>query len=177
MKKLLICLCTLTLTFGSLVGCSSSNGNAATGTTTATAVLTEGKTLQNIVDQLNQEIGIQMPGPIDDTLLVDMFHLTPEIVESYYGVFGMTMTTADNVVAVKAVPGKIDEVVAGLEQRKEDVVASFAQYLPDQHEKAQAGKVIQKGDYAFLLILGDYEKGYDKEMAKAEEIINSYFAE
>lgn len=173
MKKLLLCLLTLSLAFTSLVGCTNNNATAP-GTDNA-FVLQEGTTLETIVNDINTQIGMQMPGPVDDTLLVDMFHLSPEIVEEYFGLFGMTMTTADNVIAVKAVPGKIDEVVAGLEQRKEDVISSFSQYLPDQHEKAQAGKVIQKGDYAFLIIIGDYEKGYDNEMAKAEEIINSYF--
>ncbi|MGL4345342.1 MAG: DUF4358 domain-containing protein [Cellulosilyticaceae bacterium] len=170
MKKLFICLFALSLVVSSLVGCSSTPNPSTNG-----VILNEGATLQAIVDQINQDIGIQMPGPVDETLLADMFHLTPDMVEDYYGLFGMTMTTADNVLAVKAAPGKIADVISALEQRKEDVVTSFAQYLPDQHEKAQAGKVIQKGDYAFLLILGDYEKGYDNEMAKAETIINSYF--
>lgn len=175
MKKLLIAALALSLVLASLVGCSSPTTDPGTGT--QSIVLTEGATLQGIVDKINQEIGLQMPGPVDNQMLQDMFHINPADTVEYYGLFGMTMTTADNVVAVKAAPGKIETVVAGLEQRKEDVINSFAQYLPDQHEKAQAGKVIQKGDYAFLLILGDYEKGFDNEILKAEEIINSYFVQ
>ncbi|MGL4736692.1 MAG: DUF4358 domain-containing protein [Cellulosilyticaceae bacterium] len=176
MKKLLLMLLVLSLSLMSLVGCSQAP-SPTPETSTGSFVLNEGTTLQAIIDQINQDIGLQMPGPVDDQMLQDMFHINPADVESYYGVFGMTMTTADNAIAVKAVPGKIDTVVAALEQRKADVVSAFAQYLPDQYEKAEAGKVIQKGDYAFLLILGDYEKGYDNEMAKAEAIIDSYFAQ
>lgn len=176
MKKLLLSILIISLSLASLVGCTSTSAPTPEGGT-STVTLKEGATLQAIIDQINQEIPLQMPGPVDDQMLQDMFHIDPADVEAYYGLFGMTMTTADNALAIKAVPGKIATVVAALEQRKADVVNSFAQYLPDQYEKSEAGKVIQKGDYAFLLILGDYEKGYDNEMATAEQIIASYFTE
>lgn len=175
-SKLLITLLAVTIVSTSFVACSSKpDTSTSTGQATAGTTLTEGTTLETIVNKITEDIGMQMPAPLDDVLLNDMFYITSDMIEEYYGSLAMTMTSADNVVAVKAAPGKIAEVVAGLEKRKEDVIASFSQYLPDQHEKAQAGKVITKGDYAFLIIIGDYEKGFDKEMEKAEEIINGFF--
>lgn len=176
-KKLFISLLAVTVIGTSFVACSSPATDNGVTTTPETSgiVINEGATLENIVNQINEEIGIQMPAPVDETILTDMFYLNGDVVEEYYGLMAMTMTSSDNVVAVKATPGKIEEVTTALEKRKEDVVNSFAQYLPDQYEKAQAGKVIVKGDYAFLIIIGDYEKGLDNEMAKAEEILNSYF--
>ena len=87
----------------------------------------------------------------------------------------MTMTSADNVVAIKAKPDKKQTVVDGLTKRLEDVRNSFAQYLPDQSEKAQKGQVIEKGDYVFLLILGSDVEKFDAEMENAVKIINEAF--
>ena len=52
---------------------------------------------------------------------------------------------------------------------------NFKEYLPDQYDKAQAGKIIEKGNYLFLVIAGDSTKGYDREMQRAEQIIDGYF--
>ena len=78
---------------------------------------------------------------------------------------------SDNVVAVKAKPESRQKVLDGLNKRLADVQASFEQYLPDQYEKSQRGLVIEKGDYLFLLIVG--ETSEDQE--KAQEIITEAF--
>lgn len=175
-SKILITVLALTLVSSSFVACSAKDDNStATTQPVLGETLKENTTLEDIVNKINEDIGIQMPGAVDEVLLNDMYYISSDLVDNYFGLAAMTMTSSDNVIAIKAAPGKLEEVVTGLEKRKEDVVANFAQYLPDQYEKAQAGKVITKGDYAFLIIVGDYEKGLDTEMAKAEEIINSFF--
>lgn len=178
LTKILATLLALTIAGSSFVACSkapSDDSHSSSNQVTPGTTLTEGSTLEGIVNKISEDIGMQMPAPVDETILNDLFHISSDMIEDFSGLFAMVMTSSDNVVAVKAAPGKIEEVTAALEQRKTDVVESFSQYLPDQYEKAQAGKVITKGDYAFLIIIGDYEKGFDNEMAKAEEIINSFF--
>lgn len=177
LTKILATLLALTIATTSFVACSKTptDNSSSSSQTTPGVTLTEGTTLEDIVNKISEEIGLQMPAPIDEAILNDLFHINSDMIEEFAGFYSMVMTSSDNVVAIKAAPGKTLEVVGALEQRKTDVVDSFAQYLPDQFEKAQAGKVITKGDYAFLLILGDYEKGFDAEIAKAEEIINSFF--
>lgn len=165
-KKLLSPLILITAMLFSLVGC----GNSTTSET-----LKDGVTLETIVADIETAVPLQMPAPVDETTLNDLFHIDPNNIEEYAGKFSMTMTSSDNVIAVKAKPGKVEDVKTSLEQRKTDVINSFSQYLPDQLEKAQAGKVIQKGDYVFLIIVGDYEKGYDNEVATVEGIINNAF--
>lgn len=175
-SKILITLLALTIVSTSFVACSAKDNSSTSTTQPATGeTLKENTTLEDIVNKITEDIGIQMPGPVDEVLLNDMYYISSDLVDDYFGVAAMVMTSSDHVVAIKAAPGKLEDVVAGLEKRKEDVIANFAQYLPDQYEKAQAGKVIVKGDYAFLIIIGDYDKGFDNEMAKAEEIINSFF--
>lgn len=177
LAKLFILTFVVSLSLASFVGCTSSaSPEDILGTESANgSTLKAGSTLEDIIIQIEEEIGIQMPSEIDDTTLSDMFHISSDLLDTFYGKSSLTMTSSDNVLAVKAAPGKIQEVTTALEKRKDDVVKSFEMYLPDQYEKAQAGKVIIKGDYAFLIIIGDYEKGFDNEVAKAEEIIDSYF--
>lgn len=169
-KKILISILLTIITFVPLTGCTNN-------TATSSIALKNGVTLQSIVDDIETAIPLQMPAPVDETTLNDLFHIDPTSIEEYAGKFSMTMTSSDNVVAVKAKPGKVDDVKAALEKRKEDLITSFSQYFVDQLEKAQLGKVIQKGDYIFLIIAGDAEKGLDKEMATAENIINNSFTE
>ena len=137
--------------------------------------LKEGVTLQDIVDEVDSQIGMQMLGDIDDTLLSDMYYMDMNNVETYAGKASLTMTSCDTVVAVKAVPGKIDAVANALKQRQQDLIDQFSKYLPTQYQKAQAGVVIVRGDYAFLVIIGQSEETISEDVQKAEDIINSYF--
>ena len=86
-------------------------------------------------------------------------------------------TSADHLIGLKVKDGKVDEVRTALENRKNEIVKNFEEYLPDQYEKAQAGRIIQKGNYLFLVIGGnaDAKDEFDGEMNRAEETINGYF--
>lgn len=148
--------------------CACTNGGSD-GTT-----LKEGITLTDIVDEIQAQIPLQMPEPVNDTTLVDLYYMDMANVETYAGVAAMTITSCDTVVAIKAVPGKIDPVVAALKHRQQDLIDSFSHYLPGQYQKAQAGSVIVRGDYAFLIILGN-EDTLNEDLNQAEDIINSYF--
>lgn len=165
MKKILAAACCL----GLLAGCAQ-QGEAAGGET-----MKEGQSVQTVVDQIADEIGIQMPADVDDTILKDMFYLDASEVESYAGKMAMTMTSADNVLAVQAKSGQADAAQEALEQRLADVQNAFAQYLPDQSEKAQKGQVVRRGDYVFLLILGQSTETYDSDMERAIQIIDDAF--
>ena len=157
----------LGLTIFSLCACSS---NSSDGTTLKNDV-----TLQDIVDEIESQIGMQMPGDIDDVMLTDMYHMDMNNVETYAGRASMTMTSCDTVVAIKAVPNKVSEVAKSLEQRQEDLINQFERYLPSQYQKAQAGSVIVRGDYVFLIVLGESEETINDDIQRAEDIINSYF--
>ena len=151
-----------------LTGCSAGNASGSGG-------LKDSATLQEIVDKIDTEIGIQMPSELDEQTLQDLFGVKKEDVEEFYGKFAMVMNSSDNVIAIKAKDGKAEDVKAALEKRKEDVIQSFEQYLPDQYEKAQKGLVITKGNYVFLVIVGEAEQ-IDQDMNKAKEIVDSYFS-
>ena len=72
-------------------------------------------------------------------------------------VSGCVVVSADRVVVIEAAEGKIDAVTAALESFKQSAIAQFELYLPDQYEKAKAGRIVVKGNYAVLVIAGDNE--------------------
>lgn len=134
-----------------------------------------GSRIQDVIMELGETLGITMPQKIDQASLQEVFGLSPSDIEEYYGEYSSVNTSADHIIGVKVKEGRVDAVRSALEKRKETVVENFKEYLPDQYDKAQAGKIIEKGNYLFLVIAGDSTKGYDSEMQRAEQIIDGYF--
>ena len=172
MKKIFAVLISAVLCVGMLAGCGSKP--AASGDSTE---MKEGQTIQTVVDRIIDEVGIAMPAEIDDTLMKDVFYIDPEKdVDEYYGQFAMVNVSADNLLAVKAKPEQKDAVIEAMGKRLKDVQASFANYLPDQSEKAQKGRVVDRGNYVFLVILGESPESFDDDLDRAVKITDEAFA-
>lgn len=171
MKKILSIILTLVLILSSLVGCSVKSDNNIT--------LKEGITLQSIVDKINEDIGMSMSEPIDDTLLADIYEISKDDIVDYAGAMSMAMNSADTLIIVEAKKGKVNTIKKALEERQQTIINS--QYLPAEIEKAKASKIYVKGNYVALIVVGDSTvKDFNSEFAqseisKAEEIINSFF--
>lgn len=138
-------------------------------------MMAAGSRIQDVIMELEENLGITMPEKLDQQSLQEVFGLNPDDIEEYYGEYSAVNTSADHIIGVKVKDGKVDEVKSALESHKQEIVDNFEEYLPDQYDKAQAGKIIQKGNYLFLVIAGDSEKGYDSEMNCAQHIIDGYF--
>lgn len=138
-------------------------------------MMAAGSRIQDVIMELEENLGITMPEKLDQQSLQEVFGLNPDDIEEYYGEYSAVNTSADHIIGIKVKDGKADAVKSALESRKQEIVDNFQEYLPDQYDKAQAGKIIQKGNYLFLVIAGDSEKGYDNEMNRAQHIIDSYF--
>jgi len=141
----------------------------------AAPALKEGVTLQSLVDSITDEYGFTMPAALDDTILDDLLGIAPDDVEEYAGYITMVNISSDNLIAIKAKEGKAEEVQKKLEERKEFEVTSFQQYLPDQYEKAQAGKVFAVGDYVFLVMIAGESGDAAADIAAAETTIRDGF--
>lgn len=164
MKKTALFLC-LIMVLAVFAGCSSNDGGVTTDLST-----------KEMSDKIQESFPLTMPGEIDDTMLNDLFYVSSDLVEEHTSVMSLANISADNLVIVKAKSGKAAEVAEGLNKRLEDVKASFEQYLPDQYAKAQEGKVITKGDYVFLVILGGQDsENYSQDMVAIEGIIDGFF--
>ncbi len=150
-------------------------GNGGTSSSSSAPALKDGVTLSSLIEDLSSEYEIAMAAPLDEQNLKDMLGLDPADVAEYAGNFSMVMNSADNLIGIKAAEGKLETVQKALEDRLEMVRQSFEQYLPDQKEKAEAGKVITIGDYAFLIIAGRMDKDPAQEISEIETKINDSF--
>lgn len=164
----------------SLTACQSKGtGSGSSGASSEAASSTiepqDGYTMQTIIDSIHNEIGMQMPAELDDKVMKDIFHVNPEDTIEYYGFYGMSITSSDNLVAVHVKADKKDAVVEGLNERLADVRKSFEQYLQDQYVKAKNGFVYEKGDYVFLVIIGATMESAEADTARAREIIDEAF--
>lgn len=142
----------------------------------AAPTLKEGVTLQSLVDSLSEEYGFAMPAPLDEMILTDLLDIDPDDLEEYAGNISMVMVSCDNLIAVKAKEGKAEEVQKKLEARKDFEVNSFMTYLPDQYDKAQAGKVFAIGDYVFLVMIAKDAATAADDVAAAETVIRDSFS-
>lgn len=92
---------------------------------------------------------------VDDTTLTEKFRLTSDMVESYAGAIAAMMTNCDELLVVQAKEGQIDNVKAALEQALADQKETFGWYaVMNNTERLEAAKVVVKGNYAALLIVG-----------------------
>ncbi len=106
-------------------------------------------------DKYGSEAILNAPTEIDDTTLSERFHLTSEEVDDYKGVTAGMMTNCDELLVVKARPGKIEAVKNALHQALEEQKEQFGWYaVMDNVERLEAARVVSKGNYAALLIVG-----------------------
>ncbi|MBE6894687.1 MAG: DUF4358 domain-containing protein [Ruminococcaceae bacterium] len=113
--------------------------------------------VNEVLNTITTAVPITMPGELPESEVEMILGLTSEDYVSYAGQICMAMVSADRVVVVEAAEGKIDVVTQALENYKQSAIAQFELYLPDQYEKAKAGRVVVKGNYAVLVIAGDNE--------------------
>ncbi len=139
------------------------------------AALKAETTLEDIIMNLGEEMGITMPTKLDETTLKDTFGIEPEWVEEYYGEYAAANTSADHLLAFKVKESHIEDVKKALEARREAIVQGFEESLVSELDKARNATIVEKGNYIFFVIAGDANADLDKEVNKAKDIIESYF--
>lgn len=166
--KRIVSLCLAALLLLSAAACGSKEPAAPT--------LKEGVTLQSLMDTLVDEYGFAMPGALDDMILSDLLDIDPGDTEEYAGYITMVNVSSDNLIAVKAKDGKVEDIQKKLEARRDFEVASFEMYLQDQLDKAKAGKVFTVGNYVFLVMIAGEGGNAADDVAAAETFIRESFS-
>ena len=106
--------------------------------------------------------------PIDDATLKDLYMVDPENVDSYVGEMSMINVQAFDILVVKAKKGKVEDVKAALEERKQNRISEFEFYAVNNNdENTKNALVLTSGDYAILVICDNYEE--------AQKILDEYF--
>ena len=129
--------------------------------------------VNEILTTITEAVPVAMAGEITEEELTIMMGLNMEDVASFAGQVSMANVSADRVIVIEAVDGKIDVIESALEAFKQSVVSSFELYLPDQYEKAQAGRIVVKGNYAVLVIGGDNEVIADQGVEEAYKAVDT----
>ncbi len=122
---------------------------------------------------------VMMPMEVDTQMLGDMCQLASEDVAETYGWIAASMTNSDAFFAVKAAEGKIDVVTEALAARIEALIAQYEFYpVNGSYDRAKAGKVYVKGDYAFLIAVGTASEDpstYEQEVQFVMDTIDTMF--
>lgn len=168
MKKGLTLLLAVILIFG---GCSSK----VEPIVEEPMEMANGQTVQTVVDKIADQIGMDMPADLEDTVLKDLFSIKPADIEDYAGKVSMEPTSMNQIVAVKANPEKLQKVLKGLKRRLSDVQTSFSQNHEDENEQILQGQVVEKGNYIFLIVLCEDSETIDTQMEEIIKIIEEVF--
>lgn len=99
--------------------------------------------------------------------------ITADDYVNFVGKMSMANVSSDRLIVVEAAEGKVDAVKAALEGYRDATAASFELYLEDQYQKALNGRVVVKGNYVVLAILGDNDVILSEGVEKAYEAVDA----
>lgn len=91
--------------------------------------------------------------PLDETMMAEVIGINMENVESFIAEMPMMSAHVDTFIGIKAKEGKADQVEEELKAYHNNIVENSMQY-PMNEEKVKASQVIRKGDYVFMMMLG-----------------------
>ena len=114
-----------------------------------------------------------MGGEMDDDILTGLYGINMEDVEEYVGKYSMANVSSDEILIVKAAKGKAETIKAACEARREAKASGCEMYLEDQFQKAEAGRIVVKGDYVVFVIAGDNDVIINEGAEKAYEPIDA----
>ena len=121
---------------------------------------------------------IRMSTPIEQDY-IDFIGMTEDMYVAYAGSYCPITPGVDVILVVEAKEGKVEDVKAVLEQRKAELVAANENYIGALLEKATAGRVVVKGNYAVLVIAGDdmviEDQGVEAAYAPVDAAIEEAF--
>lgn len=150
MKKILVSMLIAVMVGATLTGC----GNKNSGNDSATeqgAQQNSSISAKEVVEKLNEEGYVRMPGEIDDNMAKDIYHLNLDDVEDY-GILETQISPGPGlIVVVKAKDGKVDAVKASVEEILQDKIGNA--FYPEEKEVAENAEVRVDGNLVSLFIL------------------------
>lgn len=106
---------------------------------------------------------------IDDETLKNLFGVSSDWCEAYYGELPMISAHIDRFLAIKAKDGKAGDVEAALQTYQEVLKADTMQY-PMSRIKILASKVVSYDNYVFFIMLGESPDGLDESITEEDMI-------
>ena len=102
---------------------------------TAGTGMKDGKTMDDFMTAMKDLYSDLSLTPIDDAMLKDLYMVDPENVDSYVGEMSMINVQAFDILVVKAKEGKVEDVKASLEERKQNRISEFEFYPVNNNDE------------------------------------------
>ncbi|MEG0473583.1 MAG: DUF4358 domain-containing protein [Solibacillus sp.] len=155
MKKMIVIMLTMVL---ALV-VSACSGDKSSTTDDKTTAVEPSASAKEMIEQMVTQI--EQPALIELTAedLLNLYGIDATTLEDFSVRIPM-MNVKSNEIAIFKVKDEKDiaEVLTAVEQRAEDVMKTFEQYLPDQYENAKNHKIVTKGNYVLFVISDQADK-------------------
>lgn len=125
---------------------------------------------------------VMMPQTLTATEMNELLNLTDTDYTDFAATMAMSMTNSDCLYMIKATKDSVEKVKTALETKRQALIDQYQTYpVSGSYERAVASKVIVKDDCVFYICVGilpddmDAEPDFAPQVAKAEEVINSFF--
>lgn len=161
MKKIISVILAMVMSMSLLTACGGSNDANAT------------YDVNEVMSTIESAVTMAMPMELTEEDLTIFAEIDMANVASWAGKISMANVSSDTLIVIEAAEGKVDAVKEALEGFKANRALSFERYLQDQFEKAEAGRVVVKGNYVVLAILGDNEVIINDGVEKAYEAVDA----
>ena len=109
--------------------------------------------ISEVATAVEQAMGLQtemMQFTSED--LSALYGLSSAAVEGFVGKMPMMNVQATEYLVVKAAPGQVDTVKAGMQKRQADLDTTWKQYLPEQYALVQNYKLVANGEYVLFAV-------------------------
>lgn len=92
---------------------------------------------------------------LQDEFTTDIYPMFTDLNAEGMFLLPMMNVKSDMVIVAKVTNGNVDAIKSAFEQVKEDQIAQWSQYLPEQYEKVKVSQIITSGDYVLYVTFDD----------------------
>ena len=134
-------------------------------------MMAAGSRIQDVIMELEENLGITMPEKLDQQSLQEVFGLNPDDIEEYYGEYSAVNTSADHIIGVKVKDGKVDEVKSALESHKQEIVDNDYDLSINKYKKVEYIPVEYPPTEEIIAELHRLEKEITEGLAELEKML------
>ena len=127
--------------------------------------------VNEVLRAIEEVTEVRMATAVDEEYL-QFIGITDEMYDAYAGSYCPITPGVDIILVIQAKSDKVADVQSALEARRQEIFNANENYIGALRDKAEAGRVIVKGNYVLLVIAGDDAVVEDEGVEKAYEPID-----
>ena len=116
---------------------------------------------ESVCTEIYNSIAAQLSGSLPsfmacgDSDLSGLYGIDASILNDYSLNIPLMVVHASEIFIAEVADGNMDAVKAGIEARKQALLDSWSQYLPEQYELVQNAKIVENGSYIIFVVAED----------------------